>query len=111
MRGYGKERLQWQRAGSIPHGILGRHDNGRKTEKQERQQMEETGHGSRRIRGFIITLDGLVWGMVINAVVFRHSHSWKSWTDRGMNRRRDRWTDSVLLSVPRSTSDAHITAV
>lgn len=82
-------------------------------EKQERQQMEETGHVSGRIRDFIITLDGLVWGMVysINAVVFRHSHSWKSWTDRGMNRRRDRWTDSVLLSVPRSTSDAHITAV
>lgn len=82
-------------------------------EKQERQQMEETGHVSRRIRGFIIRLDGQVWGMVysINAVVFRHLHSWKSWSNWGMDRRRDRWTDSVLLSVPWSSNDAHITAV
>lgn len=33
MRGYGKERRQRQRAGSFPHRLLGRHDNGRKTGK------------------------------------------------------------------------------
>lgn len=31
VRGDGKGRLQWQRAGSSPHGLLGRHGNGRMT--------------------------------------------------------------------------------